>query len=478
MKKPFILALAVLLVTPVRAEVPLRPENFGQRAPIAASNGGPFYRVNLPIDVYQGVKRPDLGDLRVFNGRGEVVPYALLREQAQTQSRQSEHVVPFFPLPATAGASGDDTALSVTVRQMGDGTLVAVRQSQVPAAKGAGAVRGVVIDASKLRDKPVRSLRLGVGPSSTPFHPYVLETSSDLQHWRLLKGDAQLVRLSHDGHQVVDDHTSWPGDADRYLRLIWADPQQAPAIRSVQLGVVETSPGEPVEIWSPLLAPKVVENNVYEYLLPGYLPLEKLRVDLPQINTLTPVNIQRLVAASERRNHRHRTEAYWETLSRSVVYRLQSPQGEIRSPDIELFRFPEARLRLVADARAGGIGGEPPALRVGFVSHVLVFLARGEGPFVLAWGAENVSSGELPVSTLLPGYEGVHKLTASTASLSLPAGGAAATATPVSGKDAEKTAQPSSKWILWSVMIVGLLVLGGMARSLLGQLRPSPKSED
>lgn len=477
MKKLLIPALAVLLAAPALAEAPLRPDNFGQRAVIATADGGPFYRVNLPIAVYQGVKRPDLGDLRVFNGRGEVVPYALLREQAQTQSRQSEHEVPFFPLPAAAGANGDATALSVTVRQTGDGTLVAVRQSP-QSVKAAGAVRGVVIDASKLRDKAVRSLRLGVGRSSAPFHSYVLETSSDLQHWRLLKSDAQLVHLSHEGHQVVNERTEWQGGADRYLRLTWAEPEQAPAIRSVQLGVIETAPGEPVEIWSPWLTPRVVENNVYEYALPGYLPLEKLRFDLPQINTLTPVNIQRLVPASERRGHRHRSEAYWETLSRTVLYRLQSPQGEIRSPDIELFRFPEARLRLVADARAGGIGAEPPSLQVGFVPHVLVFLARGEGPFVLAWGADAVSSGELPVSTLLPGYEGVHKLKAGIATLSLSAGATTATAAPAGSKGADKVAEPSSKWILWSVMIVGLLVLASMARSLLGQLRPASKSED
>jgi hypothetical protein len=473
--KKLILALAMVLAAPVQADAPLRPDSFGQQGVITAGKGGPFYRLNMPLEVYQGVKRPDLGDLRVFNGRGEVVPYALLRAESQAQSRESEHAVPFFPLPAASGATGDDRTLSVTVRQTGDGTLVAVRQSPV-AGKAVGAVRGVVIDASKLRDKTVRSLRLNVGPSSAPFHPYVLESSDDLQHWRLLKGDAQLVHLSHDGHQVVNERAEWQGNTDRYLRLTWADPQQAPAIRAVQLGVVETAPGEPVEIWSPPLAPNTAEGNVYDYALPGHMPLEKLRIDLPQINTLAPVNIQRLIPASPRRHHRHRTEAYWETVSRSVVYRLQAPQGEIRSPDIELFRPAETRLRLVADARAGGIGAEPPALRVGFVPHVLVFLARGEGPFVLAWGAEGISPGELPVSTLLPGYEGVHKLTATAATLVLAANGAASPS-PAAKKEQEATSPASSKWILWSVMLIGLLVLGGMARTLLKQLRQAEKTE-
>lgn len=477
MTKPFVLALVLAmglgLIAPVRADAPLRLASFRHQAAITTGSGGPFHRLSLPFEVYQGVQHPDLGDLRVFNGRGEMLPYTLLRTEPQIQSREHEHAVPFFPLPAVPAVTDAARPFSVTVRQAGDGTLVAV---QVPVAgKAAGTVRGIVIDASKLHDKAVRSLRLNVGPSAVPFHSYVLESSDDLRRWRVLKGDAQLVRLSHEGHQVVDERSIWHGDADRYLRLTWNDPSLAPAIRSVHLGVVETSSGGPVEIWSPPLLPKVAGNNVYDYLLPGHLPLEKLKIDLPQINTLTPVNVQRLIPASTRRAHRHRGEAHWETLSRSVVYRLQSPQGEVRSPDIALFRSHEARLRLVIDARAGGIGAGSPVLRVGFMPHVLVFLARGEGPFVLAWGADALASGELPAATLLPGYEGVHKLTASAATLVVAANQPVTTAL-AEKKESAEVAQVSSKWILWGVMLLGLLVLGGMARSLLGQLRQGAES--
>lgn len=473
MKKFLTVALAFALVSPVGAESLLRPENFAHKSAITTGNGGPFYRFALPLEVYQGVTRADIGDLRVFNGRGEVVPYALLRVEAQAESRQTEHLVPFFPLPVATGASDGDADLSVTVRQTGDGTLVAVRRAPA-AGKANGAVRGVVLDASKLQGG-IRSLRLNVGPSALPFHAYVIESSTDLQHWRRLKGDAQLVRLSHDGHQVVNDKAEWGSNADPYLRVLWADPQQAPVIRSVHLGVVETSPGQPVEIWSAPLTPNASQTNVYEYLLPGKMPLEKLRINLPQINTLTPLNIQRRMDLAGRRPHRHRAEPYWETLSRPVVYRLQSPQGELRSPDIDLSGQVEERLRLVIDGRAGGIGGEAPTLQVGFVPHVLVFLARGEGPFVLAWGADGVNRGELPVSTLLPGYEGIHKLTATVATLS-PADPEQLVKPAASKKGA--ASPESSKWVLWTVMLLGLLVLGGMARTLLRQLRKNPESGD
>ena len=457
------LTLAVMLVSPVMADAPLRPEGFAHKSGIATGSGGPFYQLALPLAVYQGVKRADLGDLRVFNGQGEVVPYALLRAESRAEMRRTEHAAPFFPLLAAGegAASGD---VSVTVRQTGDGTLVAVHQSPAKA-RADTHVRGVVIDASKL-PRGVRSLRLNAGPSPVPFHAYVIESSTDLQHWRQLKGDAQLVRLAHEGHQVVSDTAEWGSDADPYLRLLWVDPQQAPAIRSVSLGLVERLPGQPAEIWSDTLAPSISQANTYEYVLPGQLPLEKLRINLPQINTLTPLGIQGQSRFVSRR--RHREEVRWDTLAHTVAYRLASPQGEIRSPDVELSGRVEDHLRLVIDGRTGGVGGEPPSLQVGFVPHVLVFLARGDGPFVLTWGAESVNRGELPIATLLPGYEGIHKLTATPATLSV--SGESATVPMLAGERKED-APLSSKWILWSVMLVGLLVLGGMARTLIKQLR-------
>lgn len=472
MKNLFLMALVIALLIALASQAGAEPtpslDTFAHKATITTQNSGPFHRLVLPFAVYQHVRRPDLGDLRVFNERGEQLPHALLRAESQARSSQTETSVPFFPLPVAAGMKADSVDLSVTVRQTDDGTLVAV--GRAPTANEADRIlRGVVLDASKL-DGAIRSLRLNVGPSKQPFHAYVIESSTDLQHWRRLKGDAQLVLLSHDGHQVINDRVEWARDADPYLRLLWSDPTQAPEILSVQLGVVETLPGQPVELWSGPLDPSDSQGNAHDYVLPGHLPLEKLRINLPETNTLTPLAVQRPTTVNVSRLQRHREEVHWQTLSRSVVYRLQSPQGEVRSPDIELSGRFEARLRLLIDERAGGIGSEPPSVQVGFVPHVLLFLARGEGPFVLAWGADSVSRGELPVATLIPGYEGLHKLMATEATLAIAPTDPAAIAGPA-GKEDSTASLLSSKWILWAVILFGVAVLAAMARSLLKQLR-------
>ncbi len=477
MKTLIVSILAAFVATSATAQEPLRPENFASRGVISVSGAGPFYQLALPLAVYEGAASASLADLRVFNGQGELLPYALLRSESQSVSHQTESAAPFFPLPAPHKGSSDAGDVSVTVRQSADGSLVSVRQA-AGKAEPAGIAGGVVIDASALKGS-IRSLRLVTGASKVPFHSFTLESSKDLQHWRVLKRDAQLVHLEHAGHRVDSDHVEWDSAASRYLRLLWDEPKQAPEIKSVFLGAVETSVNPPVRIWSAEMAPSATQPGIYEYTWAGQMPLSRVRINLPQINTLAPVSIQYLTAPRRRPHrlgwHHRREEPRWHYLAQTVVYRLQSPQDEVKSGDIALYGTEANSLRLMVDAKSGGIGNAPPTLQIGFVPHVLVFLARGNGPFVLAWGASGVEPASLPLSTLVPGYDGVASLKAAPASLPLSGIVQGKPAAPA-GKAGAEMSSPSSKWVLWAVLAGGLLVLGAMARSLIRQLRQPPEA--
>ena len=257
-------------------------------------------------------------------------------------------------------------------------------------------------------------------------------------------------------------------------------PQQAPEIKSVFLGTVETSFNPPVRIWTAGMEPSATQPSIYEYAWAGQMPLEKLRIDLPQINTLAPLTIEYLSEKPRQTPrlgwHRHHEEQRWEELAQTVAYRLQSPQGEVKSADVTLHGAAANRLRLVMDARSGSIGNKPPTLQIGFVPHVLVLLARGDGPYVLAWGASGVAPAALPLSTLMPGYDGAASLNAATASLP-PLGIVQGRPAAPAGRAVAEASSSSTKWVLWAVLLGGLLVLGGMARSLIQQLRQPPKAK-
>jgi hypothetical protein len=450
----------------------IRPETFAYQAKIDVGGAGPFHQFALPMSLYQSVRRSDLGDLRVFNGKGEVVPHALLRAESTTESQRREIALSVFPIKAAKANRDEAVEMSVEVRKNTDGTLVSIRQSATPGSasgKNTDTIRGVLLDASQIRSG-LRSLHLSVGPTTTPFHFFSVETSDDLLRWRMLKSDAQFVRFEHDERRIEKDTVEWDGDAGRYLRILWSEPQQAPVISAVAAGIVQTAFNRAPMIWSDSIAASQTQNGAYDYALPGRMPLEQLRIGLPQANTLAPLLIQRYAEGGQRRNDPGR----WDNLAQAVAYRLTSPQGEVRSPDIVLNSHPENRLRLVSDLKSGGVGATPPSLQVGFVPHILVFLARGEAPFTLAWSTAGVDNAALTPAMLVPGYLDGQKLDASPATLQAQPGNQTAAVISNAPKESSGTA---SKGLLWAVLIAGVLVLGGMAWMLVRQMKQAASTE-
>ena len=125
------------------------------------------------------------------------------------------------------------------------------------------------------------------------------------------------------------------------------------------------------------------------------------------------------------------------------------------------------RLRLRFDPRSGSIGSEAPTLQAGFVPQEVVFLARGAAPYSLAWGSADVAPANLPLSTLLPGYRSGTAPAGSMASVQVTAlAPVAATANGKPAKEQAAAAPGQSKWLLWSVLGIGLLVNVSMRRQM------------
>ena len=221
------------------------PQSFTHQTRIELTGTGPFYQFIVPMAVYLGIERNDLGDLRVFNGQGEVLPHALLRPATTSVTQAKETPVPMFPI---IGDQDPQEAMALEVRRNQDGTLVSLRTSTATPQR-TGVVRGLVLDTSRIRGD-IRSLHLKMGDVTTPFHALSVETSNDLQQWRLLKNDAQIVRLTHAGQHIEKTTLEWNSVADKYLRLLWRSPELAPAILSASVFTQHTALNHAPMIWS------------------------------------------------------------------------------------------------------------------------------------------------------------------------------------------------------------------------------------
>jgi hypothetical protein len=95
--KACLLLICCLLtaVTPAMGD-DLSPSDFAYGLPLTVANDHALHALTVPLAVYEKSTRKDLGDVRVFNGAGSVVPHAL--RQVSRQEEEVRHSIPFFPL--------------------------------------------------------------------------------------------------------------------------------------------------------------------------------------------------------------------------------------------------------------------------------------------------------------------------------------------------------------------------------------------
>lgn len=439
-----LMALFWALATPVLAQE--SAADFAWQAELRLAEGGPWHRLELPLPALLAARHNDLRDLRVVNGAGQFLAYSLLQPQAEYREAERQHGVRWFPLQGEA----DTTAGVPGLRIQSDaaGTLVEVQPAgEAPPTEQR---RGWLLDASAIRAPLVRLELDWQGEDG--FQRFALEASDDLQHWRTA-GEYQVTRLSFSGDRIEQREVQLPSLEARYLRLLWQSPRQAPLLSAVKLTSVEGGTERPEWLWSEPLAATPAGADQYQWQLPRALPLQAVRVPLEEQNLLLPVRLQ----------GRADSTRPWQALAQGMLYRLPQEGRETRQEELALSAWPVSQLRLQLDARGGGLP-QAPRLQYALAPQTLVFLARGEGPFRLLLGDAQAQSQALSPATLIPGYRREQLASLPRAELQLPAASSSSTSTEQGASGGTPGWQ---RVALWGVLLAGVLLLAGMAWSLL-----------
>ena len=135
-----------LLFIPTLANAAERPMDFAYGMAIAADGAQALYEIEIPAAVYRTVTRADLGDMRVFNGQGEVVPHALRPRVAVKEQAGGPVSLPSFPLWGEGANKLDE--LNLRIDKRGDGAIVEVHSGGKNSAEKK--LRGYLLDASAL----------------------------------------------------------------------------------------------------------------------------------------------------------------------------------------------------------------------------------------------------------------------------------------------------------------------------------------
>ena len=443
----------VLLVGQVTAQS-LKPEDFAYGMSLAVDGSSALYRALLPFEVYRQTQQADFADLRVFNGSGEAVPYTVQPLTSRAVLEKNTWRLPYFPLYSESGALPE--GLSLRVKTSTTGTILELDSQPQASNDAARQLSAYLIDASAQKE-PLQALQLDWQSSTESYSAAVtLAVSDDLVRWRTLVTKAPLAALRFQGQVLEQRRIEFAASKAKYLRLSWPEQQPPPQITAIEAtSAVRTQQITRDELTRVDVSAGIEQPvGVYDFDLGARLPVDRLQVSLPQQNTLVKA----------RWLSRNTIDESWQQVTSTVLYRLHTAGGELRNPTLSITARKHRYWRLQVNQAGGGLGSGKPQLQAAWIPDQLIFIARGDGPFTLAYGAAGVARAGLPIDGLLPGYRDGGELDAKLITLAEPRtlGGEEKLQLPV--------VWPWKTYTLWAVLVIAVVLLGWMASRLLRQV--------
>lgn len=412
---------------------PTAPEGFKSRLAVEPAAGGGAQRLLLPAQALIAIERADLGDVRLFDGRGKPVPLA--RDGAAV-AKHGEVTLPAVPLlgdgtaqPAPTTIRIDNPALG-QVEVSGGGDAAAAGQS------------GVLFDTHKI-DQPAVSVALDAHlPLQRPV-TITLETSSDLKIWQPL-AEKVLLRAGQGGALLGPAEIALGGASfkDRYLKASWGDAAGV-ELRAATVTTASSAPPPRIAVAASGLA--LEDAHRLRFSVPFGAPLAALRLIETGPDGVVPLRLYG-------RNHPEET---WTLLGAGIAR-----PGD-KGSTIDLGAATWRDYRIEADARSAGFAAAP-RLELLLEPVELVAAFNDAPPYVLAVGSGSAAPAWFAADELIGNHQGT--------SAALPLARVDVSGTPAPSIAVAPPAEgpfDTRKLVLWGALVLGTAMLAFAAIRLM-----------
>ncbi len=418
------------------------PREYAFGLSLDTSTASPWYRVMLPLSVYQQSTSPDLRDVRVFNQEGEAVPFSLV---TTTRPQPAPTTTPLRLFALNASPGGEEGSGEKIMLRARNGVEI-VLEGQKAAAAGQHYLLTLPENAAEV---PLSQLQLiWDAPQGSWQGTASVYYGEDLKNWSALREEMPLLDVMSGQDRLkldrIDTDLVLSPEANRYLLLVLNTGHSALTLTGVNaINAPAQAGSEHISLAGE--GERVSESEaVWRWTHPQ--PLNAIGFMLNGDGVL-PVEIAWRSSDKDR----------WHTLKKEVIYQLGGKTSEpVSLPGglVEAVKINALNARLPENLP--GVTGQR-------VRYDLVFNAQGKGPYLLAWGNGAAKPASVEMDMLIPsGLRKTYDLEALPMADTLeavPLGGEAR----LTATSAAEQESRMKTLMVWGVLIAGVLLLAGMA---------------
>lgn len=342
---------------------PKKQDDYALVLAVAPQAEGRLGRVVLPAAAMAEIKRPDLGDVRIFDSKGRTLSLALGHDRSGQSSILKTSDLAAIPLVA----GPDGTSVPVTVSVKAGDTAVEVQATEASDAADAGEQRAAVLIDTRALELPVVGIELKTRlPQQMPV-TFLLESGSDLKTWEPL-AEKVLLRPTRDPEVLGQPRIALSGTSlrDRYLRVSW---QAAPEVAVSGARIFEAVASQPPRIDIETSGGQLSNPHEMRFAPQLAVPMAAVKLEMTGNDGIVPLQLFGRNDPSEP----------WGLLATGT---LKQGEGALA---LELSGSTLREYRLVADPRSSGFSKVPKISLA--VDPVTLFAAfNSDGPFNLAVG--------------------------------------------------------------------------------------------
>lgn len=415
-----------------------------------ASGSEPLYQSMLTKEAYQASHRDNLEDLSIHNSAGEQVPYAIVPHDVLYPTKTLDDSVPLKIFSMQNGVKKTNNNINIDLNQSGNTSINVTNNPATEQQKTA-----FLFDLSK-KHPLLKKIKVDWQGAEGKLIAMQAFTSNNLKDWTNI-GQSVIFKNTSDGQTILQNTIElYAFTEERYLQLRPSELDDtdfklisANAEFSKQQNVILPQLWETLTLLNREQAQNGLVNIDYES--PARYPASYLRIDLPQLNTITNVRVLT----------RNQADAPWDEVTSAPIYRVNKQGRDTVNPEININTKVARYWRLQFNQANGGISAENPTLAIGWFAKTIVWNARGNAPFTLHLGENVATTNAISLSNLMPDYTQEKIKAIPVANLS-----------PINNVP-EATTNPwlvradYKSWLLWAGLALGVLLLAGMAFSLL-----------